>query len=102
MTGNLEHKVNTGTASYYVKGATTQKFENIWESRVTGTVLIKSNNDVTIDSDTKITIVTGSSKLEMDKGGNITLSGLNITVTGAKIMATGKELVNISGITRPR
>jgi type VI secretion system secreted protein VgrG len=99
-TGNLTHAVNTGTASYYVKGATTQKLENVWESKVTGKVLIKSKSDITIDSDTKITIVTGSSKLEMDKGGNISLSGVHITVTAATITATGAELVKIDGTTK--
>jgi type VI secretion system secreted protein VgrG len=100
VTGNLEHKVNTGTAAYFVKGAMTQKFDNIWESKVTGKVSIKSNADIHIDSDTKITLVTGKSELVMDKAGNISLSGVNITVTGAKIMATGKDLVNIAGTTK--
>ena len=89
-TGKLEHKVNTGTASYYVKAAVTQKFDNIWDSKVTGKVSIKSNSDIEIDSDTKITLVTGGSKLVMESTGAITL-------TGTKISVTGKELVNIAG-----
>jgi type VI secretion system secreted protein VgrG len=88
-TGKLEHKVNTGTASYYVKGAMTQKFDNVWESKVTGKVLIKANSDITIDSDTKITLVTGSSQLVMESGGAISLTGIKITVNG-------KDTVNVS------
>ena len=69
------HEVNTGTATYYVKGAVTQKFDNIWESKVTDKVSIKSNSDILIDSDTKITLVTGSSQLVMESTGAIRLTG---------------------------
>ena len=64
--GNLTHDVKTGTASYHVKGAVTQKFENIWDSKVTDKVSIKANSDILIDSDTKITLVTGGSQLVME------------------------------------
>jgi type VI secretion system secreted protein VgrG len=80
--GKLEHSVNTGTASYFVNGAVTQKFNNIWDSKVTGQVSIKSNADILIDSDTKITLVTGSSKLVMEKSGAIALTGTHITIIG--------------------
>jgi type VI secretion system secreted protein VgrG len=80
--GKLEHSVNTGTASYFVNGAVTQKFNNIWDSKVTGQVSIKSNADILVDSDTKITLVTGSSKLVMEKSGKIALTGTDITIIG--------------------
>ncbi len=85
--------MNTGTASYYVKAAVTQKFDNIWDSKVTGKVSIKSNSDILIDSDTKITLVTGGSMLVMESSGAISL-------TGAKITVIGKDLVNIAGTTK--
>jgi len=97
VTGNLEHKVNTGTASYYVKGATTQQFDNIWESKVTGKVSIKSNADIDIDSDTKITLVTGSSKLVMLANGEIALTGTKITVAGNDDVGIASARINIAG-----
>ena len=97
VTGNLDHKVNTGKAAYFVKGAMTQKFDNIWESKVTGKVLIKSNNDITIDSDTKITIVTGSSKLVMEKGGAISLTGTKITIIGDETVSASANKTSVTG-----
>ena len=86
--GNLTHSVDTGTASYHVKGAVTQKFDNIWDSKVADKVSIKANSDIIIDSDTKITLVTGASKLVMQSSGDISLEGVNITIKGAANVTT--------------
>jgi type VI secretion system secreted protein VgrG len=96
-TGNLAQKVNTGTASYYVKGAVTQKFDNIWDSKVTGQISIKSNADILIDSDTKITLVTGGSKLVMESGGAISLTGSTITVIGKDAVAVSSAKTDVAG-----
>jgi type VI secretion system secreted protein VgrG len=96
-TGNLDHSVKTGTASYYVKGAVTQKFENIWDSKVTDKVSIKSNSDITIDSDTKITLVTGSSKLVMESSGAIALTGTKITIIGKDEVGVSSTKTSVAG-----
>ena len=100
--GNLTHDVKAGTASYHVKGAVTQKFENIWDSKVTDKVSIKANKDVYIDSDTKITLVTGGSKLVMDSGGNISLTGAKITIIGNDEVKVSSAKTDVSGGTEAK
>jgi type VI secretion system secreted protein VgrG len=95
--GNLTHGVKTGTASYYVKGAVTQKFENIWDSKVTDKVSIKSNSDIIIDSDTKITLVTGGSKLVMESNGTIALTGSKITIIGKDEVGVSSTKTSVAG-----
>jgi type VI secretion system secreted protein VgrG len=97
LTGKLEHNVNTGTAAYYVKGAVTQKFMDIWDSKVTGKVSIKSNADIHIDSDTKITLVTGSSQLVMESSGAISLTGTKITVIGNDAVGISSAKTDVAG-----
>ena len=46
--------MNTGTAIYYVKGAVTQKFDNIWDSKVTGKSRSSRTPTSLIDSDTRL------------------------------------------------
>ena len=101
-TGNLSHNVNTGTASYYVKGAVTQKFDDIWDSKVVGQVTIKSNADITIDSDTKITLVTGGSMLVMESSGEIALTGTKITVIGDDEVGLSSAKTAVSGTTEAK
>ena len=96
-TGNLTHSVSTGTASYYVKGAVTQKFDNIWDSKITDKVSVKANSDITIDSDTKITLVTGSSKLVMESSGAISLTGTKITVIGNQEVGISSAKTDVAG-----
>ena len=95
--GNYSHDVKTGTATYHVMGAVTQKFENIWDSKVTDKVSIKSNSDITIDSDSKITLVTGSSMLVMESNGAIALTGTKITVVGNDDVGISSAKVNVAG-----
>src|SRR5215204_971539 len=95
--GNLTHAVKTGTASYHVKGAVTQKFENIWDSKVTDKVSIKANKDIYIDSDTKITLVTGGSQLVMEANGAISLTGSKITIIGKDEVGVSSAKTSIAG-----
>jgi len=90
-TGKLEHKVNTGTADYYVKAAMTEKFDDTWTSTTKNKITIKSaTNEILVDAKTKITLQTGDSMLEMVNDGTITISG-------KKIFITGKDQVRVSG-----
>jgi len=95
--GNLTHAVKTGTASYHVKGAVTQKFENIWDSKVTDKVSIKANKDIYIDSDTKITLVTGGSQLVMESNGAISLTGSKITIIGKDEVGVSSAKTSVAG-----
>jgi type VI secretion system secreted protein VgrG len=101
-TGKLEHSVKTATAAYYVKGAVTQKFEDIWDSKVTGKVSIKSKADIHIDSDTKITLVTGSSKLVMESSGVISLTGTKISIIGNDEVKVSSAKTDVSGGTEAK
>jgi type VI secretion system secreted protein VgrG len=90
-TGKFEHKVNTGTADYYVKAAMTEKFDDTWTSTTKNKITIKSaTNEILVDAKTKITLQTGDSLLEMVSDGTITISG-------KKIFITGKDQVRVSG-----
>src|SRR5262245_19944433 len=101
-TGNLSHSVNTGTASYSVKGAVTQKFLDIWDSKVTGKVSIKSNADILIDSDTKITLETGGSQLVMESSGAISLIGSKITIIGNDEVGVSSAKTSVAGKTEAK
>jgi type VI secretion system secreted protein VgrG len=100
--GNLTHAVKAGTASYHVKGAVTQKFENIWDSKVTDKVSIKANKDIYIDSDTKITLVTGGSQLVMESSGAISLTGSKITIIGKDEVGVSSAKTAVAGSTEAK
>ena len=95
--GNLSHDVMAGTADYHVQGAVTQNFNNIWDSKVTGQISIKSNADIVIDSDTKITLVTGAAQLVMESGGAITLKGTDLTINGTSTVNVSSPKTDVVG-----
>jgi type VI secretion system secreted protein VgrG len=97
-TGKLEHKVNTGTASYYVKAAVTEKFDDTWNSTTKNKIMIKSaTNEIVIDASTKITLVTGASKLVMENSGAISLTGTKITIIGNETAKMSSAKTEVTG-----
>ena len=94
--GNLTHKVNTGTANYYVKAPVTEIFDATQETTVKQNISITSTEgEILIDAAKKITLHTGDSMIEMTKEGKITIHGKNIVITGdtdAKVSAPKTEV----------
>jgi len=98
--GKLEHSVLTGTADYYVQGAVKENFKATQDTTVNKNLTIKSTEgEILIESVAKkITLLTGSSQLEMLHDGTINLTGVKITIQGkesvwvdsAKTKVTGK------------
>jgi type VI secretion system secreted protein VgrG len=86
--GNLEHKVQTGTALYEVKGALTENYQTTQDTTVEG--------DITITSTTgDIVLHTGASKLWMKNDGSIELSGVSIAINGTtKVYVKGGEVAS--------
>jgi type VI secretion system secreted protein VgrG len=86
--GKLEHQVQTGTASYDVKGALTENYQTTQDTTVKGNITITSTSG-------DILVQTGPSKLLMKNNGSIELSGLNIAITGTtKVYVKGGEVVS--------
>ena len=90
--GNLDHDVVAGTAKYHVQGAVTEKYDNKQETTVANEIIIKSGSTIYVQAAKEITLIVGASKLWMDSGGKIELSGINIAINGS-------ESVNIHGKT---
>ena len=91
--GNLEHKVQTGTALYDVKGALTENYQTTQDTTVKGNITIKSSTG-------DILLQTGPSKLLLKNDGSIELSGINIAITGtAKVYVSGDQVVSDAGTT---
>jgi type VI secretion system secreted protein VgrG len=105
--GNFSHDVQTGTAMVHVKGAVEHKydatmkytvtgavqeqFDDSWDAKVkTGIQIVSSTAHIHITAATDITLHVGESKIKMDSGGQIAITGMNIAITG-------KDSVTISG-----
>ena len=86
--GKLEHKVQTGTALYDVKGALTENYQTTQDTTVKGNITITSTSG-------DILVQTGPSKLLMKNDGSIELSGVSIAIKGsAKVYVKGGEVVS--------
>jgi type VI secretion system secreted protein VgrG len=86
--GNLEHKVQTGTALYDVKGALTENYQTTQDTTVKGNITITSATG-------DIVLHTGASKLLMKNDGSIELSGVSIAIKGAaKVYVKGGQVVS--------
>jgi type VI secretion system secreted protein VgrG len=94
--GKLVHKVLKGTAEYYALKAVTETFDATQDTNVKQNITIKSlEGEILIEAAKKITLHTGSSKIEMDKNGLIKITGKNIFVLGdtdAKVDAPKVEV----------
>jgi len=81
--GTYNHDVKANTATYHVQGALTEKYDTTQDTTVKGNITIKSTaGEILIEAKNKITLHTGSSKIEMDQSGLIKISGKNIFIHG--------------------
>lgn len=83
--GKLLHRVETGTATYYVKDDLVQQYDATQRSVTKMSIDISSTNSyihLYADND-EILLKSGLSSLLMKKDGTIELTGKNITITGS-------------------
>src|SRR5215475_5029489 len=81
--GNLAHHVLKGTADYYALKAVTETFDATQDTNVKQNITIRSvEGQILIEAAKKITLHTGSSKIEMDESGLIKITGKSIVVHG--------------------
>ena len=93
--GNYEHKVDTGTGTYYVKGAVKEDYDNKQETTVANEIVTKSKTaHIHLTAATEIKLKVGASMLHMTKEGTIELSGVDVTVKGSKSATIKGELVH--------
>jgi type VI secretion system secreted protein VgrG len=102
--GSYNHDVKTGTATYHVQGALSEKYDSTQDTTVKAAITIKSSGgpiSVSADSQhvyihaaTSIELHTGASKLKMDSSGKISLEGTDITINGTTQVTTKGGIVH--------
>jgi type VI secretion system secreted protein VgrG len=112
--GDYSFDIQTGTATYHVKGNVTQTFEAEQKTTVTGKVTETYNNElattvagnatlqstggaVKILGATEISLGVGASSILMKSDGTIEIKGVNVSVAGAKIDINGSALTTVKG-----
>lgn len=96
--GKLDHDVVAGTATYHVKGAVTETYEDVQNTTVTKDIIIISKAKIHITAATEIQLEVGKSKLKMTSDGSIELSGVTIAVNGKeKVGIAGKSIASVAG-----
>jgi type VI secretion system secreted protein VgrG len=95
--GNLSHDVVTGTATYHVKGALDETYDDTQTTTVKNTLTIVStagpiavssdSQKITMTAATEIKLEVGASTLLMKADGSIELSGVSIAIDGAQKVA---------------
>ncbi|HEX8200208.1 MAG TPA: phage baseplate assembly protein V, partial [Isosphaeraceae bacterium] len=83
--GTCKHDVAANTASYHVKGALTEKYDDTQTTTVTKEIAITSESaHIYIHAATSIQLHVGGSKLWMAEDGRILLEGANIAIKGSE------------------
>jgi len=96
--GKLVHDVVAKTAEYHVKGKVTEKYDNAQETTVVNNITIKSTTgEILIDAAEKITLHTGSSKIELIKDGSINITGVKLKIHGSESVDTDGDKVTTTG-----
>ncbi len=96
--GNLDHDVVAGTATYHVKGAVKETYEDEQNTTVTSDIIIISKAKIHITAADEILLEVGASKLLMKKDGSIELSGKTIAVNGSeKVGIAGASIASVAG-----
>ena len=100
--GKYEHTVAVGTATITVKDAVTEVFQNTLGTTVTNGITVTSKTaHILIKTATNIELHVGDSKIFMDSGGQINVTGKNIKVNGSETVSlecgSGAVLMKSSG-----
>lgn len=95
--GNLKHDVDAGTATYKVKGAVSETFDNKQETTVADEIIITSTGSkVHITAATEIQLQTGASTLLMKSDGTIKLDGVDVSINGVTINIHGISVTSMA------
>ena len=91
-TGKLDHSVKTGTATYYVKGAIQEDYDDSQKTTITNDLVVESKagaisvkstaKHIEMKAATYISLECGASKIKIDSGGNISVDGVVVTING--------------------
>jgi len=95
--GTYNHDVKTGTATYHVTAALTENYDNTQTTTVLKKITIETKDEIYVLAAKKITLETGSSKLEMIQDGTINLTGKDIKIIGSSKVSVSAPNVEISG-----
>jgi type VI secretion system secreted protein VgrG len=96
--GKLVHRVEAGTADYYIKAAWTEKCDATQETTIKNNITIKSTaGEILVDAANKITLHTGDSKITMSKDGSISITGKKITIVGDETVKASGDKFEASG-----
>jgi type VI secretion system secreted protein VgrG len=95
-TGKLDHDVVAGTATYHVKGAVKENFDDTQDTYVKNGISITTETaHIYIHGCTSIQLHVGASKLWMAADGNILLDGKYIKIVGSdKVEINAGEIVS--------
>ena len=89
-TGDYSQKVNTGTTTYYSKGAVTENFDATQSTTVAQDVTVTSTDaKIKLEAATQIVLHTGQSSIELNSDGTIKISGANIEISATKTVTAG-------------
>jgi type VI secretion system secreted protein VgrG len=97
-TGTFSHDVAANTATYHVKAALTENYDDtqttkvknniIWESAA-GSILIETKGtQLHVEAITEIQLHVGASTIKMNAAGEIKIDGVDITINGTKTVTT--------------
>lgn len=90
--GTYELDVKAKAATFHVKGAVKETYDDNQETTVNGNIIVKSKTSkVHITAATEIQLQVGASKLLMKSDGSIELSGVNVAIKGT-------ASVNVKGL----
>jgi type VI secretion system secreted protein VgrG len=93
--GNYDHKIATGTGTYYVKGAVKETYDNKQETTIANELVIKSTGShVHVTAATEIKLEVGASTLLMKSDGSIKLDGIDIAINGISINIHGVSVTS--------
>jgi type VI secretion system secreted protein VgrG len=104
--GPFVHDVAANTATYHVNKDLTENYDANQTTTVgkdqTTTVtknitVVSTTGEILVDAAKKITLHTGSSLLQMDSSGKITIAGVNIVVIGNTDIKESAPTIEISG-----
>jgi type VI secretion system secreted protein VgrG len=94
-TGTYSHDVADNTATYHVKKALTENYDDTQTTTVNKKIKIESETaDIEITAATQIKLKTGASTLLMKSDGTIEISGVAIAIKGTAKVATKGGIVN--------
>jgi type VI secretion system secreted protein VgrG len=96
--GPYSHDVAANTATYHVKGALAETYDDTQTTTVNKKIAITSaTNEIVINGATQITLVTGSSQLVMKADGTISLTGKKITIIGNDEVGVSSAKTSVAG-----